>query len=64
MEPYFALYVQSDGGEDFTADVSFALPNTMEDVDAADVEAVLTKAEMAALIDELDALCKKFPDRK
>ena len=44
-------------------DVSFAMPNTMEDIDTAEIEVRMTKAEMEALIDELDGLCRKFPDR-
>lgn len=61
-EPYFALSAAEEG-EGFRVDVSFALPNTMEDIDTAEVEAMLTKEEMKALIAELDRLCEKFPDR-
>ena len=61
-EPYFTLSAAEEG-EGFRADVSFALPNTMEDIDTAEVEALLTKEEMKALIAELDRLCEKFPDR-
>ena len=62
VEPYFSL---SAGAEDdgFLVDVSFAMPNTMEDLDTAEIEVFMTKAEMEALIDELDGLCRKFPDR-
>ena len=62
VEPYFAL---SAGAEDdgFLVDVSFAMPNTMEDLDTAEIEVRMPKAEMEALIDELDGLCRKFPDR-
>ena len=62
VEPYFSL---SAGAEDdgFLVDVSFAMPNTMEDLDTAEIEVTMTKAEMEALIDELDGLCRKFPDR-
>ena len=35
----------------------------LEDIDTAEVEALLTKEEMKALIAELDRLCEKFPDR-
>ena len=60
--PYFML--SADAGEDgFRFFVSFTLPNTMEDEDVAELYATMNKAEMKALIDELDALCKKFPDR-
>lgn len=61
-EPYFTLSAAEEG-EGFRADVSFALPNTMEDIDTAEVEALLTKEEMKSLIAELDRLCEKFPDR-
>ena len=62
VEPYFSLTAQAEG-EDFRVDVSFFLPNTMDGNDTAEVSAVMTKAEMTALIDELDKLCAKFPDR-
>lgn len=61
-EPYFALAAAAEG-EKFLVSVSFALPNTMEDVDVAEVETAMTTAELTALIDELDALCRKYPDR-
>ena len=61
-EPYFALSAQAEG-ENFRVDVSFFLPNTMDGDDTAEVSALMDKAEMAALIDELDKLCAKFPDR-
>ena len=38
-------------------------PNTMDGNDTAEVEARMTKAELTALIDELDKLCQKYPDR-
>ena len=62
VESYFALSAQADG-EDFLVDVSFYLPNTMDGNDTAEVEARMTKAELTALIDELDKLCQKYPDR-
>ena len=61
-EPYFMLSADAEG-DSFRFFVSFTLPNTMEDEDVAELYADLTMAEMTALIDELDALCKKFPDR-
>ena len=64
VEPYFELEARSGENGSFLVDVSFTMPNTMEDIDTAEVECVLTQAEMAALIRELDALCAKFPDRK
>ena len=62
VEPYFELATQADG-EDFQMDVSFFLPNTMDGDDTAELTCTMTKADMTALIDELDKLCAKFPDR-
>ena len=62
VEPYFELAAQADG-EDFLVDVSFYLPNTMDGDDTAEIEARMTKADMTALIDELDKFCEKYPDR-
>ena len=50
-------------GEDFQVDVSFLLPNTMDGDDTAELTCPMTKAELKALVDELDGLCKKFPER-
>ena len=62
MEPYFML--SADAVEDgFRFFVSFTLPNTMEDEDVAELYATMNKAEMKELINELDLMCKKFPDR-
>ena len=61
-EPFFLL--SADAMEDgFRFFVSFTLPNTMEDEDVAELYATLSEAEMTALIAELDAACRKFPDR-
>ena len=62
VEPYFELAAQADG-DDFQVDVSFFLPNTMDGDDTAEVTCAMTKADMTALIDELDKLCAKVPDR-
>ena len=62
VEPYFELAAQADG-DDFRVAVSFFLPNTMDGDDTAEVTCAMTKADMTALIDELDKLCAKFPDR-
>ena len=62
VEPYFELAAQADG-EEFQVDVSFFLPNTMDGDDTAEVECVMTHQEMKALLEELDKLCEKFPDR-
>ena len=61
-EPYFMI--SADAVEDgFRFFVSFTLPNTMEDEDVAELYAHMTAEEMTALIEELDRLVKKFPDR-
>lgn len=62
VEPYFELAAQADGDQ-FQVDVSFSLPNTMDGDDTAEMTCAMTKADMTALIDELDKLCAKFPDR-
>ena len=62
VEPYFELAAQADG-DGFQVDVSFFLPNTMDGDDTAELTCTMTKADMTALIDELDKLCAKFPDR-
>ena len=62
VEPYFSLSAAAEE-DGFLVDVSFAMPNTMEDLDTAEIEVRMTKTEMEALIDELDGLCRKFPDR-
>ena len=62
VEPYFELAAQADGAG-FQVDVSFFLPNTMDGDDTAEMTCAMTKADMTALIDELDKLCAKFPDR-
>ena len=61
-EPYFTLTAQAEG-EGFLMEVSFYLPNTMDGDDTAEVTAHFSKADMRALLDELDKLCTKFPDR-
>ena len=62
VEPYFELAAQADG-EEFQVDVSFFLPNTMDGEDTAELTCTMTKVDMTALIDELDKLCAKYPDR-
>jgi len=62
-EPFFTLNAQAEG-EGFRVDVSFFLPNTMDGDDTAEVSARMDKAQMTALIAELDKLCAKFPDRR
>lgn len=62
VDPYFEVAAQSEG-DGFLVDVSFYLPNTMDGDDMAEVETVMTKDELRALIDELDGLCERYPDR-
>lgn len=63
VDPYFEVAAQAEE-EGFLVDVSFYLPNTMDGDDTAQVETLMTKEEMKALIDELDGLCEKYPDRE
>ena len=63
VEPYFELAAERSGEGEYQVSVSFARVNTMEDVDMAEVECVMTDADMKALLAELDVLCEKFPDR-
>ncbi len=63
VEPYFALAADREGEDCFRVYVAFSLPNTMEDIDSAEITCVMNKEEMKALIAELDQLCQKFPDR-
>ena len=61
-EPYFSLSARADG-DAFAFSVSFYLPNVMYGDDTAEIDCRLDKARMRALLDELSALCEKFPDR-
>ena len=63
VEPYFEVAAQAEGEDAIRMAVSFFLPNTMDGDDTAEVECVMTHEEMKALLDELDKLCEKFPDR-
>ena len=54
VEPYFELAAERSGEGEYQVSVSFALVNTMEDVDMAEVECVMTDADMKALLAELD----------
>lgn len=62
-EPYFlfSAYRKEEGR--YVVQVSFTLVHTMEDIDCADVDCLFGEAELSALIEELDGLCKKFPQR-
>ncbi|MBQ9493892.1 MAG: hypothetical protein IJR54_09220 [Oscillibacter sp.] len=61
-EPYFSLSARADG-DGFTFSVSFYLPNIMSGEDTAEVTCFMDRAQMRTLLDELSALCDKFPDR-
>lgn len=61
-EPYFSLSAWA-AGEGFQVEASFFLPNIMDGDDTAEISCAMTRTEMSALIDELDRLCAKFPDR-
>ena len=62
-EPYFQLAAEAVGEDTIRAAVSFFLPNTMDGDDTAEVECVMTRAELKELIRELDLLCERFPER-
>lgn len=63
VEPFFEVSAQAAGEDTFNFDISFAMPNTLEDLDTAEYSGTLTKAELTDLIEELDKACEKFPDR-
>lgn len=63
VEPYFALAARAEG-ENFRVDVSFYLPNTMDGDDTAELDCILTGAELKAVIEDLDKACARFPERK
>ena len=60
---YFSVSARAAGEDAFALDVSFYLPNTMDGDDTAEIACTMTGAELTALIDELDRLCERFPDR-
>ena len=61
-DAYFSLSARAKGDR-FRFHVSFYLPNTMDGDDTAELTGSMTSEELGALIDELDRLCEKFPDR-
>lgn len=63
-QPYFILNALAKGEDTFTVEVSFTLPNTLEEVDTADLSVEMNLAEFQTLIDQLDAYCVKFPERE
>ena len=60
---YFSVGARALGDGTFEVVVSFYLPNTMDGDDTAELTCSLTIEELGALIDELDRLCAKFPER-
>ena len=60
---YFSLAARAAGEGTFAFGVSFYLPNTMDGDDTAEITCTMEAQELGALIDELDRLCEKFPDR-
>ena len=62
-DSYFSLSARAEGDRCGSHAVSFYLPNTMDGDDTAELTCSMTSEELGALIDELDRLCEKFPDR-
>lgn len=62
LEPYFQLDAWANQGN-FQIRVLFVLPNTMDGDDTAEIECTMTEPELQTLIEELDRLCEKYPDR-
>ena len=62
VEPYFRLDAWAVD-EGFRIQVLFVLPNTMDGDDTAEIECVVTEEQLRALIEELDRLGEKYPDR-
>ena len=50
-------------GDRFGISATFSFPESMDGDDTAEIAAELDKASMRSLIDELDRLCARFPDR-
>ena len=62
QEPYFQLDAWAVE-EHFRFDVVFVLPNTMDGDDTAEIECAMDAEQLGGLIEELDRLCQKYPDR-
>ena len=61
--PFFSLSAVDLGGDRFGVAVSFLFLDTMDGDDTAELACELDKPSMRALIDELDRLAVRFPDR-
>lgn len=63
-EPFFLLQAWKDtAGDGFFMDVSFALPNTMEEVDVAELRVALSLEQLKAFITQVEKDCQRFPER-
>lgn len=62
-EPFFIFSAECTGENSYLVSVSFALPNTMEDIDTADLEVTMNGKQLQELIAELDRTAEKFPVR-
>ena len=63
LSPYFSLSGVAEGEDRFRLWVSFYLPDTMDGNDTAELEVTMSKSELKAIVEELDRMCAKFPDR-
>ncbi|WP_409968864.1 hypothetical protein RFF05_02530 [Bengtsoniella intestinalis] len=61
-EPFFLLQAWKEG-DGFLMDVSFALPNTMAEVDVAELRIAMTLAEMKSFISQIEKDIERFPER-
>lgn len=63
-QPYFLLRAWKNQDSDtFSMDVSFTLPNTMDENDVAELSVQLTAQQLQQMIAQLDIYCAKFPER-
>ena len=62
LEPYFQLDARAEEN-DFQIRVLFVLPNTMDGDDTAEIECTMTEGQLQTLIEELDRLSERYPDR-
>lgn len=61
-EPFFLLQAWKDG-DGFSMDVSFALPNTMDEVDVAELRVSMTLEQLKAFIAQVEKEYERFPER-
>ena len=60
---FFSLAAQAVGEASYEVKVSFYMPNTMDGDGMAELTCPMNGDELTALIEELEKLCEKFPDR-